>query len=89
MKQTPNRQHMRQLRTFVNEAIKEDIFSQTIIHLGKYPIKTTPSKHSFLLPEEARKLEKLELSSCPKSLLRLKRFILLLHGEFDIQTCTS
>ena len=39
-------------------------------------IKTTQSKHSFLLPEEIRKLEKLELSSCPKSLMHsLKAFL--------------
>jgi integrase len=42
----------------------------------KYQIKTTQSKHSFLLPEEIRKLEKLELSLYSKSLMHsLKAFL--------------
>ena len=68
--------HMRQLRTFVNEAIKRGYIQPDDYPFRKYQIKTTQSKHSFLLPEEIRKLEKLELSSCPKSLMHsLKAFL--------------
>lgn len=68
--------HMRQLRTFVNEAIKRGYIQPENYPFGKYQIKTTQSKHSFLLPEEIRKLEKLELSLYSKSLMHsLKAFL--------------
>lgn len=68
--------HMRQLRTFVNEAIKRGYIQPENYPFRKYQIKTTQSKHSFLLPEEIRRLEKLELSSCSKSLKHsLKAFL--------------
>ena len=68
--------HMRQLRTFVNEAIKRGYIQPEDYPFRKYQIKTTQSKHSFLLPEEIRKLEKLELSLCSKSLMHsLKAFL--------------
>ena len=68
--------HMRQLRTFVNEAIKRGYIQPENYPFRKYEIKTTQSKHSFLLPEEIRKLEKLELSLCSKSLMHsLKAFL--------------
>ena len=68
--------HMRQLRTFVNEAIKRGYIQPENHPFRKYQIKTTQSKHSFLLPEEIRKLEKLELSLCSKSLMHsLKAFL--------------
>ena len=68
--------HMRQLRTFVNEAIKRGYIQPENYPFRKYQIKTTQSKHSFLLPEEIRKLEKLELSLCSKSLMHsLKAFL--------------
>lgn len=68
--------HMRQLRTFVNEAIKRGYIQLENYPFKKYQIKTTQSKHSFLLPEEIRKLEKLELSLCSKSLTHsLKAFL--------------
>lgn len=68
--------HMRQLRTFVNEAIKRGYIQLENYPFKKYQIKTTQSKHSFLLPEEIRKLEKLELSLCSKSLMHsLKAFL--------------
>ena len=68
--------HMRQLRTFVNEAIKRGYIQPENYSFRKYQIKTTQSKHSFLLPEEIRKLEKLELSLCSKSLMHsLKAFL--------------
>ena len=68
--------HMRQLRTFVNEAIKRGYIQLENYPFRKYQIKTTQSKHSFLLPEEIRRLEELELSSCSKSLKHsLKAFL--------------
>ena len=68
--------HMRQLRTFVNEAIKRGYIQPENYPFRKYQIKTTQSKHSFLLPEEIRKLEKLELSLYSKSLMHsLKAFL--------------
>lgn len=68
--------HMRQLRTFVNEAIKRGYIQPEDYPFRKYQIKTTQSKHGFLLPEEIRKLEKLELSLCSKSLMHsLKAFL--------------
>lgn len=68
--------HMRQLRTFVNEAIKRGYIQLENYPFKKYQIKTTQSKHSFLLPEEIRKLEKLELSLCSESLTHsLKAFL--------------
>lgn len=68
--------HMRQLRTFVNEAIKRGYIQPEDYPFRKYQIKITQSKHSFLLPEEIRKLEKLELSLCSKSLMHsLKAFL--------------
>ena len=68
--------HMRQLRTFVNEAIKRGYIQPEDYPFRKDQIKTTQSKHSFLLPEEIRKLEKLELSLCSKSLMHsLKAFL--------------
>lgn len=68
--------HMRQLRTFVNEAIKRGYIQPENYPFKKYQIKTAQSKHSFLLPEEIRKLEKLELPLCSKSLIHsLKAFL--------------
>ena len=68
--------HMRQLRTFVNEAIKRGYIQLENYPFKKYQIKTTQSKHSFLLPEEIRKLEKLKLSLCSESLTHsLKAFL--------------
>lgn len=68
--------HMRQLRTFVNEAIKRGYIRPEDYPFRKYQIKTTQSKHSFLLPEEIRRLEQLEISSYSKSLIHsLKAFL--------------
>lgn len=68
--------HMRQLRTFVNEAIKRGYIQPEDYPFRKYQIKTTRSKHSFLPPEEISKLEKLELPLCSKSLIHsLKAFL--------------
>lgn len=68
--------HMRQLRTFVNEAIKRGYILPENYPFKKYQIKTTQSKHTFLLPEEIKRLEQLAQTSCPKSLLHsLKAFL--------------
>ena len=67
---------MRQLRTFVNEAIKRGYILPENYPFKKYQIKTTQSKHTFLLPEEIKRLEQLAQTSCPKSLLHsLKAFL--------------
>lgn len=68
--------HMRQLRTFVNEAIKRGYILQENYPFKKYQIRTIQSKHTFLLPEEIKKLEQFSQTSCPKSLLHsLKAFL--------------
>lgn len=68
--------HLRQLRTFVNEAIKRGYMMAENYPFKNYQIKTTQSKHTFLLPEEIRKLEQLALSSIPESLIHsLKAFL--------------
>ena len=68
--------HMRQLRTFVNEAIKQGHVRPENYPFRKYRIKTTQSRHTFLLPEEVGKLERLDSGSCPESLRHsLKAFL--------------
>lgn len=68
--------HMRQLRTFVNEAIKRGYMMSEDYPFKCYQIKTAQSKHTFLLPEEIRKLEQLDLSSISESLTHsLKAFL--------------
>uniref|UniRef100_UPI0026208F72 site-specific integrase n=1 Tax=uncultured Bacteroides sp. TaxID=162156 RepID=UPI0026208F72 len=68
--------HMRQLRTFVNEAIKRGYMMAENYPFRNYQIKTIQSKHTFLLPEEIRKLEQLNLSSSSESLTHsLKAFL--------------
>lgn len=54
--------HMSQFRTLVNEAIKQGYLSNEYNPFSKYKIKTIPSKHTFLLPNEIYKLENLDLS---------------------------
>lgn len=68
--------HLRQLRTFVNEAIKRGYMMADNYPFKNYQIKTTQSKHTFLLPEEIQKLEQLALSSISESLIHsLKAFL--------------
>ncbi len=68
--------HLRQLRTFVNEAIKRGYMMAEHYPFKNYQIKTTQSKHTFLLPEEIRKLEQLDLSLVSESLVHsLKAFL--------------
>lgn len=68
--------HLRQLRTFINEAIKRGYMMAENYPFKNYQIKTTQSKHTFLLPEEIRKLEQLDLSLVSESLAHsLKAFL--------------
>lgn len=53
--------HMRQLRTLVNEAIRQNIMKTENYPFKNYKIKTIESRHSFLLPRELEKLETLQL----------------------------
>lgn len=51
--------HLRHLRTLVNEAVKQDMITPDANPFRKYQIRTTASKHTFLLPDELMKLEQL------------------------------
>lgn len=51
--------HMRHLRAFCNEAIRQGLMLPSSSPFVKYRIKTAESKHVFLLPEELKKLEEL------------------------------
>lgn len=68
--------HLRQLKTFVNEAIKRGYMFVENYPFKDFQIKTTQSKHTFLLPEEIRKLEQLDVSLISESLAHsLKAFL--------------
>lgn len=54
--------HMKHLKAFVNSAIDKGYLEFNDYPFRRYHIKTTEAKHTFLLPEELEKLEKLELS---------------------------
>ena len=60
--------HMRHLRTFCNEAIRQGLLSSDSSPFVRYQIKTTESKHAFLLPEELQKLENLSETAISSSL---------------------
>lgn len=60
--------HLRQLRTILNEAIRKDLLSPEANPFRKYKIRTTTSKHSFLLPNELAKLESLLIHDDYKNL---------------------
>lgn len=53
--------HMAHLKTLVNEAIRQGYLAPTDYPFRTYHIKTVPTRHSFLLPEEIKKLENLVL----------------------------
>lgn len=53
--------HMSHLKTLVNEAIKQGYLPSEKYPFRTYHIKTVPTHHSFLLPEEIKKLEELVL----------------------------
>lgn len=54
--------HMKHLKTFVNEAINQGHLPVNAYPFRKYRIKMVDSKHSFLLPGEMERLERLTLS---------------------------
>ena len=54
--------HMRHLRSIVNEAIKRNYMSQGSYPFKKYVIKTGASRHTFLLPDELKRIENFELA---------------------------
>lgn len=60
--------HLRQLRTILNEAIRKDLLSPEANPFRKYKIRTTTSKHCFLLPDELAKLESLLIHDDHKNL---------------------
>lgn len=51
--------HMKHLKSIVNEGIKRGYMTHTPFR--NYKIKTNVSKHTFLLPQEIQKLEKLQV----------------------------
>lgn len=52
--------HLRQLRTLINEAINEGYMKQEEYPFRKFKIKKEQGKHTFLMPDELRRLEALE-----------------------------
>ncbi len=55
---------MKHLKAFVNSAINQSYLTLSDYPFHRYRIKTSSSKHAFLIPEELEKLEKLELPEC-------------------------
>lgn len=53
--------HMKHLKTFINEAINQDLMDSSNYPFRKYKIKMIESKHTFLRPEEISSLENLKL----------------------------
>lgn len=54
--------HMKHLKAFVNSAINKAYLTLNDYPFRRYRIKTSATKHTFLVPEELDKLEQLELS---------------------------
>ena len=54
--------HMKHFKTFVNLAIDKGYLSLNDYPFRRYRIKTLKAKHSFLVPDELKRLESLELS---------------------------
>ena len=53
--------HLRQLRTFVNEAINQGYIHADAYPFRKFKIKQEKGRHEFLTPDELKKLENLEV----------------------------
>ena len=53
--------HMKHLKAFVNSAINKSYLTLNDYPFRRYRIKTSASKHTFLVPEELEKLEQLVL----------------------------
>ena len=60
--------HMKQLRIFVNWAIDKGMMDGRQHPFRRYRIKTSESRHTYLFPEEVRKLEELILKGRNRSL---------------------
>lgn len=60
--------HMKHLRAVVNEAVRYGYMSADSHPFREYRIRTGKYRHSFLLPEELEKLERLELTGCDSRL---------------------
>ena len=60
--------HMKHLKKFVNSAIDRNYMDANNHAFKRYRIKTKESKHSFLHPEELKKLEELKLKEKNKKL---------------------
>ena len=54
--------HLRQLRTLVNEAINQGYIHADAYPFRKFKIKQEKGRHEFLIPDELKKLENLEVS---------------------------
>lgn len=53
--------HMSHLKSLINEAIKQGYLSPEDYPFRNYHVKTGPTRHSYLLPEELASLEKLTI----------------------------
>lgn len=62
--------HMKHLRAFVNAAIDRNYIDANNYAFKRYRIRTKESKHSFLHPEELKKLEELNLKEKHKRLTK-------------------
>ncbi len=51
--------HLKQLRTLLNEAVRQDLLSADAYPFKKFRIKTTEGRHAFLMPKELLRLERL------------------------------
>ena len=54
---------MSHLKSLINEAIKQGYLSPEDYPFRNYHVKTGPTRHSYLLPEELAALEKLTIPS--------------------------
>lgn len=54
--------HFRHIRSILNEAIRQGLIPKELSPFAEYKIKTTESRHTYLLPEELEKLEQINLS---------------------------
>ncbi len=51
--------HLKQLRTLLNEAVRQDLLSADAYPFKKFRIRTTEGRHAFLMPKELLRLERL------------------------------
>ena len=60
--------HMRHIRCLMNEAIRRNYMKPEDYPFRKYVIKTGTFRHAFLLPEELKRIEELDLSGKERKL---------------------